>query len=154
MSAAAVNQLIQRFTKYIQIIKANEFSYITNPLYIQIIQGIADSTINTNYLHKVRDLIKEIQNQLDSENILLLNFQLMMLFYSLAYEHQSKEFLYFSALSCNNVIAAYYFLHQHEITSIDVKHKCDEMIVIVLSQVVGIEVLKAAREIAINQTSK
>jgi hypothetical protein len=151
---SAVNKLIKRFTKYIETIKSNESSYVTNPLYPQILQSIADSTININNLHKVRDLINEIQKTLDNENNLLLNFHLMMLFSALASQHQSKEFLYFAALFCNNVISVYYFLHEHEITSIDVRHKCEEMIVILLSPVVGIEVLKTAREIYINQTSK
>lgn len=149
-----VSKLVHRFTQCIEHIKNQQLSYIKMPLYTQIIDNIGNSITNTSYLHQVRDSIKEIQKKLDSENIFFLNFQLMMLFSSLAYQHQSKEFLYFSALCCNNVMSMYYCMYQHEITSIDVKDKCDEMMLLLLSQVAGIEVLTSAREIAINKTAK
>jgi len=154
MSDVIVGKLIERFTQCIENIKNQQLSYIEMPLYTQIIDNIVNSITDTNYLHQVRDSIIEIQKKIDSENTFFLNFQLMLLFSSLAYQHKNQEFLYFSALCCNNVIKLYYLMYQHEFTSIDVKNKCNEMMLLLISQVAGIEVLKSAREIEINKTAK
>lgn len=120
-------------------------------LYKQICDAIAKSVTNTNHLHQVRDLIKQIQQKLDPENTLLLNLHLMILLYLLATQNQSKEHLYFASLACTNVIGMYYLMYQNEITSNEVRAKCDEMIVILLSSVSNIEVLRLARTIMQNQ---
>ena len=147
----AVNNMIARFKKYIELTKDSTTHYKKIDLYEQINHAILKSLSNINNLHQVRDLIKQIQEKLDPGNTLLLNLHLMILFYSLAVQHKSKEHLYFASLACTNVIDMYYFMYQHEITSNEVKAKCDEMMVILLSLVSNTEVLKIAITIMSNK---